>query len=172
MYVVVQGRKVGEDDPNNADKIPKTASDLRYPIYPLEMRQSRLDGLVSVKKSLRSLELSLIFLPVDDSKDTLEAVIKKIGILQAKIEMSGLKAPCESMVCASRNPKIFIYLSRCQSCCPQEKDHTLKSSLAVLRNVIQRITFLEEQVSSSLANLLTEPELKSVMSESSLIMSI
>jgi hypothetical protein len=183
MYRIVSGQEVTGSEAEDTNPEPKSADDLMYPRFSLDKRTKQLDGLCRLKKQLRRFETVLILnpLPSDpspkDKEMTMEEVVKKVSLLKAKIELYSIKSPCETEHCVAGSPLLPIYQNRCTACASSEKPKSksdarqagtvqvLKSNLLSIRNIIVRIEFLEEQISSSLSNLLKEEELASAMKE-------
>jgi len=169
MYTVSKGRVIDEDDPNDETKIPKTATDLRFPLIPLELRQTSLEKIAKCIVFVRDLERRLI-LKTNNPADLLKAR-ERISIIKTKIGFKHIMVRCEFKTCAKGQPEIPVYQNLCATCYGNLPDDSpgsptsLVSDLISVSNLINRFLFLEEQMSMSLSNLLTEPELKAAYAE-------
>lgn len=165
MYTQTRGQLVDEDDPNDETKIPKTATDLRYPLFPLEARQAQLEKITKCINSLKDLERRLILKTVDPSE--FQQARDRISIIRTKTGYKKLTVRCEFKTCARGQPEIPVYQNLCGSChrVPPKEAESLELDLVTLSNLISRLTYLQEQLGMSLSNLLSEAELKAVFEE-------
>ena len=167
-YTEVRGVPVCEDDPNDESKVPQYATDLRFPEVALDLRMKRLDQLSQAKAKLKDIELRYVLIS-NDNIIGFNEMRRKLGIIRSKIDTRKLNVPCEMKGCAFKNPKISIYKNICDGC-SQVRDkavfeNSIPYDLATIRNLILRISFLEEKISSSLSNQLTQDELFSFINE-------
>jgi hypothetical protein len=173
MYEVVQGREVNDDDPSNPAKIPKTATDLHHPVYSLGFRLKTLDSLASARETLRDLETRIVFSPLDSRLDQSPDIHRRLQNIREQIKIHDLRVPCESQPCLDQNGTVHLYLNRCSTCNRVKRPLTVTEvDMQTIRNVIQRILFLEEKLSSSLSNQLDLEELETFLAESQKLVSI
>lgn len=173
MYKVVQGREIKGDDPSDPNKIPKTANDLQHPVYALSFRLKVLESLSRAREYLQNLETSYIFVPVQTTSDQLPEIHRRLQNIRERIKTHNLRVPCESKKCLANNPAIYLYLNRCETCEPENNAASVDElNMRTFRNVINRLLFLEEKISSSLSNQLTLEELETFIAESQKLASI
>lgn len=170
MYTQTKGKLVDEDDPNDETKIPKTATDLRFPSIPLAAREASLDKIAKCLASMRDLERRLI-LKTKQPKDY-QTARNRISMIKNKTRFKHLTVRCEFHSCAKGRPEIPVYQNLCGTCHkvnppndPSNNNDDLTSDLLTVSNLITRLMFLQEQMSMSLSNLLNESELTSVYRE-------
>lgn len=168
-YLELKGVLIGDDDPNDQSKIPQYATDLRFPELSLELRMSRLTNLAQTKCKLKDIELNLILTPTKSEPETsVSELRKKLRIIRTRIDHAKLEITCELKSCAFGPAKIAIYESLCAGCLPKSDQFntSILYDLATLRNLMLRLSFLEEKISSSLSNQLTKDELYDFINES------
>lgn len=177
MYTQTKGKLVDEDDPNDETKIPKTATDLRFPFIPLAAREASLDKIAKCLASMRDLERRLILKtvqPKDKQPKDYQTARNRISMIKNKTRFKHLTVRCEFHSCAKGRPEIPVYQNLCGTChkssstssnSNNDLTHDLTSDLLTVSNLITRLMFLQEQMSMSLSNLLNESELTSVYRE-------
>lgn len=141
-----------------------------------------LTGLAGFKRELQDIELRVVMRtnPTPRCFDDCEILDdrKRLMIIRSRIDIHKLTAPCEFKSCAAKRPMIPIYLSRCSICShklkalldPATVEGALKLDLLTLRNLILRVSYLEEQLNLSLVNQVTKDELEKVIDEATLLM--
>lgn len=172
MYRVVQGSVVTEDS-SKAFEPSKNSTDDQHIKFPLEFRLSRLDKLIRVKKFLRNLELYIV-LESSDTNLSHEGIQKRLAIFRTKLDLTDLRVECESPDCKSGNKRIAVYLNLCDGCNPknafnQESTERLTYNLITLKNLINKVSFLESRIGASLNNQLTDDELESALLEAKIL---
>lgn len=144
-----------------------------------------LGGLAAFKCELQDIELRIIMRtnPVPRCFDNCEIMDdrKRLMIIRSKIHMKQLTIPCEFKSCASKRIMVPLYLSRCSICShrvkrlldPATPEGTLQFDLLTLRNLIVRVSYLEEQLGVALSTRHSNTtELEPVISESLLLMAL
>lgn len=158
-----------EDDPNDESKVPKSADDLRFPNYSLEMRQDLIKRLSAARDKLKIIENQYILTSenVDHSS--------YVKDLRTKIDMenkagSDLYVKCEMRGCPFKPNKTPIYLNVCNNC--NEMITPLLVNMLTLNNVLLYMSYLIEMITSSLSNQLTEDELIECTKKSDILISL
>ena len=168
-YKEVFGKISDGNNPNDETKIPKTADDLQYSDISLDLRQRRLNSLMAMKKSLKDMQLKLVFIPKNGELSKIDNVRDKIRIIRTKIDINKLVSPCEYKTCVSSGKSTPIYLNLCHECFPSLNTSDIKYDLMSIRNLLVRMSYLEEHISSSLSNQISKEDLLSAVNEVSIL---
>lgn len=162
-YEVIDGVALEENDPSDESKIPQTASDLRWPEITLEYRQCYLDKIRKMSNVIQQLESQYI---IPDENGSIGDSMKTIDLIMRRCDYANLKSTCENGTCAlGPEIKISIYENYCSVCRDSKSLNPVQNRLSIIRNIKMRISFLEFQLASSLANQLTQDELYSNLRE-------
>jgi hypothetical protein len=142
---------------------PQTAQDLLWPEITLKYRQNHLDKINTVARKLRDLELKYI-IPSENPKN--EDVVDEIDFIARQCDYKNLKSTCENGTCAlGPTVKIPVYENYCPVCRGDKNLNLVQNRLSTVRNIKNRITYLEFQLSASLANQLSRDELYDNLAE-------
>jgi len=163
-FLAFDGKKKGE--PSHEESLPKTADDLKFPSIPLEVRTKALEKIAQARNQLKSIEIKIIMSSSDgnnDKKGLSDKDKKKLDVLIAKICESKILIKCELEEC---NNRVECFYNLCKEHLGINIDKkSLVYYLIAIRNIVLRLSFLEEQISLSLSNQLEERDLKSALNE-------
>lgn len=165
-YEVEKGRIVTDDNPDTDPDalLPKTATDLRFPEFPLAYRESQLDQVRQLVNKVIGWELKFILVANDANYEDVSRIVDAIA---TRSRFSKITVPCENEKCpGGPKQKIPVYENYCGLCSKVDpRTNGVQKRLCVLRNVRNRLTFLESQISSSLANVLSREQLTQALEE-------
>lgn len=128
-------------------KQPPHIQEFILPDINIECRQYHLESILKIKKIIKQYELEIFRDGKLNSYDKIKR-IKKI------IKKTGKNIPCEFVDCKN---KTYGFNNFCKACFRIEKG-PLKD-LFILRNLNTRISYLQEIISKSLANVIEKDEL-------------
>lgn len=154
-----QGKIKNHKNYSQEDLHPKFANDLTVKEVTLSMRQKALDNLNRIKKSMKDLETSIIMQPKTEDRKADNKLKFQLLTIKRMIDQYQIKSQCE--ICSA---KIEIYSNLCHT-----KTTGVVEDLAILRNVLIRIDYLINQISSSLSNQLDKEELTEAIYETQLL---
>jgi len=147
--------KIKNKDEYSEELQPKFANDLTVKEVTLPMRKRALDTLNRIKKALKEIETSMIMEPKTQNLNQDNRSKFQLTMIKRMIEQHEIQSKCE--ICST---KILTYNNICQT-----KNIEKIEELAILRNVLIRIDFLINQISSSLSNQLNKKELVDAIHE-------
>ena len=160
-FLTFDGNKKGE--PSYEENLPKTADDLKFPSISLEARTKALEKITQARTQLKDVETKIILTPSNDKNKLSDKDKKKLDLLISKICESKILIKCEIEEC---NNRVECFYNLCKEHLAMKiNKKSLVYYLIAIRNIVLRLSFLEEQVSLSLSNQLEEKELKSALSE-------
>lgn len=166
-YRQTKAKLHNEKSPNSDTKISTALTD------------KLLAALARFKLELSDIELRLIMKtnPTPRCFDDCEIMDdrKRLMVIRTKIDMKGLKIPCEFKSCASKRPMIPIYLGQCSVCSHRVKnlldsataEGQLRFDLLTVRCLLIRVSYLEEQL--NVAEQLTKSESETIRNEAEVL---
>lgn len=146
--------------------LPRHANDLTVKEIPLSVRTKRLEQLSTIKGVLNDIhDFTILYHTDGDSSINAGKVRGKLMRLKFIVDTEKLVSKCEIKDCDKLVP---IYSNICNKHLSTRDLSNLPESLLdlmIIRNVLLRIEFLEEQISSSLSNQVDSADLKRAIQE-------
>lgn len=150
----------------------------------MKLADKLLAGLARFKVEVLDIELRLVMKtnPPPQCFENCEIMDdrKRLMVIRNKIDMRGLKVPCEFQACAAKRQLVPIYLEQCRVCSHKVKgllnqntiEGSLRFDLLTLRCLTTRISYLEQQLASTLSNKNSKSELDVIVNEASVLIDI
>lgn len=146
--------------------LPSHANDLTVKEIPLSIRTQRLDQLSKIKSMLNDIHDSIILYNTDENAPVnITKIHGKLLRLKSVVDAGKIVSKCEIKNCSNLVPIYNNICSKHLSARDISGIPELLLDLMIVRNILMRIEFLEEQISASLSNQVDPVDLRRAINE-------